>query len=127
MSLSAYVGGNPLVATDFLLGANEQVPNITAMFLGSRSGTDPEVNPLFSKPGELKGLNPQLILVGGAEFCHQDGRDLATLCKKAGVKHELVAEWAQMHVYALGSAFIEPAVREKTDLKIVEWIKSSVS
>ena len=83
------------------------------MFLGSRSSTDPEVNPLFSKPEELRRLHPQLILVGGAEFCHQDGRNLAVLWKKAGVRHELVAEWAQMHVYALGSALIEPAVREK--------------
>lgn len=127
MSLSAYEGGNPLVETDFLVAANQNVPGITKMFLGSRSGSDPEVNPLFSNPNELKGLNPQLILLGGAEFCHQDGRDLAVLCKRAGVKHQLVVEFGQLHVYALGSKWIAPEIREKTDTKIVDWIKAAVS
>lgn len=127
MSLSAYEGGNPLVETDFLVAANQNVPAITKMFIGSRSGSDPEINPLFSNPDELKGLNPQLVLIGGAEFCHQDGRDLAVLCKRAGVKHELVAEYGQLHVYALGSAWIDRQVREKTDSKIIDWIKAAVS
>ena len=66
-------------------------------------------------------------LIGGAEFCHQDGRDLAVLCRRAGVKHELVWEWAQLHVFALGSAWVAPEVRARTDGRIVEWIKGCVS
>lgn len=113
--------------TDFLVAANQNVPGITKMFLGSCSGSDPEVNPLFSNPDELKGLNPQLVLLGGAEFCHQDGRDLAVLCKRAGVKHQLVVEFGQLHVYALGSKWIDPEIRAKTDTKIVDWIQAAVS
>lgn len=127
MSLSAYDGGNPLVETDYLVGANQAVPGIVKMFIGSRSGNDPEVNPLFSNPDELKGLNPQLVLIGGAEFCHQDGRDLAVLCKRAGVKHELVCEYGQLHVFALGSNWIDPRVRQRTDAKIIDWIRAAVS
>lgn len=62
MSLSAYEGGNPLVETDFLVAANQNVPSITKMFLGhGRSGSDPDVNPLFANPAELGGLCPQLM------------------------------------------------------------------
>jgi hypothetical protein len=39
------------------------------------------------------------------------------------VKHDLVVEWGQMHVYALGSSWLEPGVRKKTEMKIVDWMK----
>lgn len=127
MSLRSYEGGNPLVESDFLVTANSLVPLLTSMWLRGRSGNSPEVNPLFCRPEDIKDLNPLLILVGAAEFALQDSRDLATLCQKANVRHELVAEWGQLHIYAMGSQWIDPAVREKTDAKIIGWMKQFVN
>jgi acetyl esterase/lipase len=123
MSLRAYQGGNAHVESDFLVTANNFVPIVTSMFLGGLSGTSPDVNPLFRSADEIRKLKPQLILVGGAEFALQDSKEWAALCEKANVRHELVVEWGQLHVYALGSKFVDPHVRGKTDAKIVGWIK----
>ena len=125
-SLRAFEGGNPLVETDYLVHANQVVPRMVQDFLGNISGSSPDVNVLFRKPHEIKNLNPQLILTGAGEFAVQDARDWATLCREAGVKHEMLVEWGQLHIYALGSKIVDPGVRRTTDAKIVSWIMQHI-
>ncbi|KAH8807485.1 Alpha/Beta hydrolase protein [Xylogone sp. PMI_703] len=122
MSLKAYNGGNSNVLGDYFLGANEAVPQLAAMFRGSLPGTSSEVNPLYRPPHEISFLNPQLIFVGGAEFALQDSKEWAALCEKANVKHKLIVEWGHLHVYALGSDFLDPRIRSNTDTQIIGWI-----
>jgi len=104
------------------------VPDLVRRFLKGtgHGGADPEVNPLFWQPEELTGLNRQLVLVGAAEIALQEGKDWAGLCGKAGIGHKLVVEWAQLHVYAMGSRWVDPRVREKTDNLILDWISNCV-
>ncbi|KAJ6016123.1 hypothetical protein N7540_010714 [Penicillium herquei] len=120
-------GGNALMDTDYVVGANTTTPCFAMKWLNGISRTDPDVNPIYRQPGELTGLNPQLILVGGGEFAIQEAKDWATLCRKADVPHEIICEWGQLHIYALGSAWIEPSVREKTDRSIMTWIKQCLN
>ncbi|RFU29303.1 hypothetical protein B7463_g7036, partial [Scytalidium lignicola] len=122
LSLRAYNGGNSNVLGDYFLAANEAVPQLAAMFRGSLPGTSTEVNPLYILPDKISSLNPQLIFVGGAEFALQDSKEWAALCEKANVKHKLVVEWGQLHVYALGSRLLDPKIRTKTDALIISWI-----
>ncbi|KAL2831018.1 alpha/beta-hydrolase [Aspergillus pseudoustus] len=123
-SLSLYAaGGNPLSTTDYVNTANTSVPLMFGLFLGGKKdGSDPDVNPLCRKPNEMHFLNPQLILTGGAEMAMWDGRRWAHLCGEAGVSHELVVEWGQLHIYAMGSKWVERRVREKTEERIISWI-----
>lgn len=125
-SLRTYESGSPLVETDYVVTANTSVPYMFNLFRGSYPGDSPEVNPLYRAPEEISHLNPQLILVGGAEMALDDGKDWAALCKKAGVRHELVIEWGQLHIYAMGSEWLDPKIRAKTDAKIIGWIKQCV-
>ena len=125
MTLSHYVGGNSNVETDYVVTANTLVPMLLPMFLGGLSGTCPEVNPLYCDLEVVKQLNPQLVLVGSAEFVLQDSRAWATRCAEADLQHKLIVEWGQLHVYALGSRFLNPSIRERTDLEIVSWIKEN--
>jgi acetyl esterase/lipase len=91
-------------------------------FLGPYKADDPDVNPLYRSIDEVKGLNPQLIFVGAAEFALSDSKDWARKCREAGVECELQVEWGQLHVWALGSKFIDPELRRRTDERIVEWM-----
>ncbi|KAJ5707659.1 hypothetical protein N7488_007460 [Penicillium malachiteum] len=127
MSTHPRDGGNALMETDYVVGANTTTPHSAMKWLNGISPTDPDVIPIHRKPEELKGLKPQLILVGGGEFALQEARDWASLCRKADIQHEIVCEWGQLHIYALGSAWIAPSVREKTDRSIVTWIKKSIN
>jgi acetyl esterase/lipase len=127
MSLRSHEGGNALVETDYLVNANRVCPIYAAQWLNGTLGTLQDVNPLFCKPDELQGLNPQLILVGAGEFALQESKDWATLCNEAGVPKQLVCEWGQLHIYALGSAWVEPSVRQRTDAAIVSWMKRSLA
>jgi acetyl esterase/lipase len=126
MALKAHQGGNPAVESDYFLVANEAIPGLVRLFIGDRSPESPEVNSLFRQPDELQGLSPQLIFTGGAEFARQDSEQWAELCQRAGLKYRLVIEWAQLHIYAMGSNFTDRAVRRKTDDLIIEWIKDHV-
>lgn len=125
-SLRQFNGGSPLVETDYVVTANTSVPMMYSMFLGDVPGNAPEVNPLCRDPNELKSLSPQLILTGGAEYAMQDGRDWSYLCRKAAITHELIVEWGQLHIFAMGSKWVHPDVRARTDKKIVDWIKDNV-
>jgi acetyl esterase/lipase len=116
-----YEGGNALIETDFV-DANLLVPMLSAMFIGKNDPKHPSVNPLLHKPEDLRGLCPQLLLVGAGEFALQDSRAWNLLCREAGVEVEMVAERGQPHIYAMGSKWLEPAVRKKTETKIVQWL-----
>jgi acetyl esterase/lipase len=124
MSTHPRDGGNALMDTDYVIGANTLTPDFAKRWLNGISPASPDANPLMREPKELKGLNPQLILVGGGEFALQEGKDWARLCCKAGVNHRIVCEWGQLHVYALGSTWLAPEVRRRTELSIVDWMKT---
>ena len=126
MALSAWEGGNPAVETDYFVMANQAVPALTALFIGDYAPTSPTVNPLVLQAEDLAGLNPQLIFVGAAEFALYDSKQWAQLCRAAKVECKLNIEWGQLHIYAVGSKWIDPAVRSKTDNMIVGWIKDHV-
>jgi epsilon-lactone hydrolase len=127
-SMRAYEGGNALVETDFVASANEIVPILGDAFIGSSgyTRTSPEVNPLYLDPNFVKGLNPQLIFVGAAEFCIADSKDWADICRKGLVEHDLVVERGELHIYAMGSKWLTHAVREKTYQKMFGWMKKYV-
>lgn len=126
-SLSLYnAGGNPTSVTDYIRTSNTSVPAMFRLFLGDTDGSDPAVNPLHREPDQIRFLNPQLILTGGAEMAMLDGRHWAALCSRAGVKHKLVLEWGQLHIYAMGSAWVDPWVRRQTDHRIVAWIEGNI-
>lgn len=114
-------GGNALIETDFV-DANVLVPVLSAMFIGTNDPKHPSVNPLLHSPEDLRGLCPQLVLVGAGEFALQDSKAWALLCRQAGVELELVVERGQPHIYAMGSKWLDPAVRQKTENKIVKWM-----
>jgi acetyl esterase/lipase len=116
-------GGNALMETDYVIGANTVTPAFAAKWLNGIPAISPKVNPLYVPPEELHALNPQLILVGGGEFALQEAKDWASLCKRSGVKQQIVCEWGELHIYALGSSWIEPAVRQRTDASIIGWMK----
>lgn len=122
MSLGSFQGGNALVETDYLVGANLTVPIFVNSWLNGELGDSPRINPLFSKPSDFEGMSPALILVGGGEFALQEGKDLAKLLGFSGVKQHLEIEWGQMHLYGLGSKWVDPMVRKKTDCMIYQWI-----
>ncbi|RAH70431.1 alpha/beta-hydrolase [Aspergillus aculeatinus CBS 121060] len=127
MSLKAFEGGNALVETDYIVGANATVPTFVDAWLDGESGSSPKVNALSCVPATFSGLGPVLVLVGGGEFALQEGKDLAALLSKAGVRHHLQVEWGQMHLYGLGSAWVDPSVRRKTDGMIYRWMLDCVS
>jgi len=126
LNLSAYQGGNAAVETDYFVMANENVPGLVSLFTGGLPPDSPEVNPLCREPDEIKELSPQLIFTGGAEFARRDSELWAEKCTGAGVKHKMIIEWGQLHIYAVGSKFTAPAVRTKTDDLIIGWIKDHV-
>ncbi|KAF4996271.1 hypothetical protein FDECE_12515 [Fusarium decemcellulare] len=123
LAMSAFEGGNQAVESDYFVMANEAVPALARQFAGSYGLDSPEVNPLYRPPEDICDLNPQLILVGAAEFALYDSKAWARLCRAAGVSHKLHIEWAQLHIYAMGSRFIDPRARRGTDLQIIEWVK----
>lgn len=127
MCLKAHEGGNAAVESDYFVMANTAVPSLVKLFIGDHPPDSPEVNPLLSTPEEIGRLSPQLIFTGAAEFARYDSEKWAELCHAAQVKCHLTIEWGQMHIYAVGSKFIDPAVRLKTDNMIIDWIKQHVA
>jgi len=127
MSTHPRDGGNAFMETDYVIGANTLTPSFASKWLNGISPTAPEVNPLYRQKEEIQGLNPQLILVGAGEFALQEAKDWASLCKKTGVHHRIVIEWGQLHVYALGSAWVEPSARRRTDLIIINWMQGCLA
>ncbi|KAF9894354.1 hypothetical protein FE257_007857 [Aspergillus nanangensis] len=126
-SMPAHEGGNALVATDYVVKVNAAVPKLWDMWLDGASSTSPDTNPLYNRPSEIYGLNPQLILVGGGEFALQEAKDWKKLCDAAAVDSRLICEPGQMHIYSLGSKWLAPGVRKRTDEAIFGWIMEKTS
>lgn len=120
--MCAHEGGNPIVETDYVIGANDSSPYLWKTWLNGIPPSSPDVNPLFQPIDTIRHINPQLILVGGGEFARQEGQAWARLCEKAGVRHQYMCEWGQLHNFALGSSWVDPAVRRVTDEAIVSWM-----
>lgn len=120
-------GGNALVETDYVVTANLMVPAMSSAFTRGLPGDAPEINPLFVDTQDIRGMSRQLILVGAAEFALAEGSRWASRCKKAGVEHTLIREYGQMHIYAMGSSWMPPSVRNKTDMLILDWIQESLA
>ncbi|EME82840.1 uncharacterized protein MYCFIDRAFT_196288 [Pseudocercospora fijiensis CIRAD86] len=123
MSMRAYEGGNALVETDYLVNANQTIPIFIEQWLNGVSKTSSDVNPLYREPSELLGLNPQLILVGAGDTVLPESKDFARLCQSQSILHRLVCEWGQLHIYALGTQWVDPKVRHKTDGYILDWME----
>lgn len=126
-TMQAHEGGNALVETDYVVSANRICPIYWAQWLDGTPGTHPDVNPLRRQPDELRGLNPQLVLVGAGEFALQEAKDFARLCERANVRTRLICEGGQLHIYAMGSAWVDPAVRRKTDACIIGWMQECLA
>lgn len=126
MALSSFGGGNALVETDYIVTANQGVPLFAKRWIGDIDGTSPEVNPLYCDPTDFQGLPPQLMLVGGGDFVVPECRDLARLFRVAGLRHEMVVEWGEFHLYALGSKWVHPEIRRKTDAHILGWVAEAL-
>ncbi|KAH7127791.1 Alpha/Beta hydrolase protein [Dactylonectria estremocensis] len=126
MSLKSFEGGSAFTETDYITQANFGVPVYARKWIGSIPGDSPTVNPLFVDEDLLRTLPPTLVLAGGGDFVLPECRDLARRFTAAGVRHELIVEWGQLHLYALGSKWIDPRVREKTDTKIFEWVTKAI-
>lgn len=127
MTLRAHAGGNALVETDYVVHANRSTPALVSQWMRDYPPDAPDANPLYRRADEILGLSPQLILVGGGEFALHDSKEWAALCARAGVKHRLVCEWGQLHIYALGSRWLAPVVRQQTETSIIEWIKTCIT
>lgn len=126
MALGSFEGGNALVETDYIITANQGVPLFAKRWIGDIDGSSPQVNPLYCDPAQFHGLPPQLILVGGGDFVLPECRELARLFTTAGLRHKMVVEWGEFHLYALGSKWIHPRTRSKTDALIFSWLAEAL-
>lgn len=127
MSLRSFGGGSAYVETDYIITLNEGVPLFAKRWIGDLSGDSPAVNPLYCSTSDFQNLPPQLIFAGGGDFVLPECRELVQLFSKAGLRHNLVVEWGQLHLYGLGSEWIEPSVRSRTDAIMFDWIVQAVN
>lgn len=74
------------------------------MLLHETDATHPLVSPLY---GDLTGLPPLLIHVGGAEILHDDSTRLAERAKEAGVDVTLEIWDEMMHVFHFYGSMLE--------------------
>jgi monoterpene epsilon-lactone hydrolase len=126
MALSSFEGGNALVETDYVVTANDGLPLATRQFVGGVEATSPEVNPLYCPPSDFSHLPPQLVLVGGGDFVLPECRDLARVFTEAGIRFNMVVEQGEFHLYALGSKWIKPETRSRTNAAIVSWVADAL-
>lgn len=127
MSLKSFQGGTPFVETDYLVNINTTVPYFAQKWIGEVDAKSPEVNPLYCQDDDLARLPPVRIFVGGGDFVLPECHDLVARFESAGVRFEMTIEWGQFHLYALGSPWIEPKVRNRTDALILDWIRESLA
>jgi acetyl esterase/lipase len=90
---------DPLVKKDLLL-------MMASMYLGAADPTTPLASPLY---GDLEGLPPLLIIVGGAETLRDDAVRLAERARAAGVEVSLDVVPDQLHIFPVFSSFLPEA------------------
>lgn len=96
----------------------EGVERIAKQLVNLKTERLPDRSPLY---GDLKGLCPLLMIVGGKELIHDDTTRFAEKARKAGVKVELIDNEKMFHVYPVfANAF--PDGMEAID-KMVEFIR----
>ena len=105
---AGFVGISPwtdLTASGASYAENENVdPSMTKERLGFFAGlyssapSDPLVSPLF---GEMKGLPPSLLFVGGDEIMRDDAVLMRDRLTEAGCEADLTVEPGMWHVYPL--------------------------
>ncbi|MEM1248289.1 MAG: alpha/beta hydrolase [Acidobacteriota bacterium] len=76
------------------------------MAIPSQSQDDPRVRPTA---GDLAGLPPLLVQVGGAEMLHDQGVELAKALESAGVETQLHVEPNAFHVWQLLGGILQEA------------------
>lgn len=88
---------------DYLGGAHGFIRHMADLYLGEQDPRDPLASPIY---GDLRGLPPLLIQVGGIEMLHDQAERLAARARDAGVPTELDV-WPEMvHVWhAFGRLF----------------------
>jgi acetyl esterase/lipase len=98
-SIEGLAAADPLVRRDSL-------ERCAQWYLGDGDRRDPLVSPLF---GDLAGLPPLLIQVGGAEILLDDAARLAARAERAGVTVDYQC-WEQMfHVWQLYAPMLSEA------------------
>lgn len=98
------------------LGTRDRLRAFAAHYAGDLDRRDPRVSPLF---GDLTGLPPLLVDVGGAELIRDDGERLAARAREAGVEVTLHIEPGEVHVYPM-FADLTPAGRHALS-RIAAW------
>jgi monoterpene epsilon-lactone hydrolase len=84
----------------------EGITRLAEVYCGDQDSKDPLISPLY---GDLTGLPPLLIQVGGAEVLHDDATRLAEKAEKEGVSVDL-QEWEDaFHVFQAVSILPEAA------------------
>lgn len=91
------------------------------MYFGDHSPEDPLVSPLY---GDLKGLPPLLIIVGGDEILLDDSREFAKKAEVAGVDVTLIIGEGMCHCYP-AFANILPEAKQAL-ASISTFVKSSL-
>jgi monoterpene epsilon-lactone hydrolase len=88
---------------DYLGGSPGFLRHVADLYLGEQDPRDPLASPVY---GDLRGLPPMLIQVGGVEMLHDQAERLAARARGAGVPTELDV-WPEMvHVWhAFGRLF----------------------
>jgi acetyl esterase/lipase len=101
-------GASAWTHDDDYLPTGQPLYDWAAMYVGDLSRGDPRVSPLF---GDMAGLPPILLLIGGAEVFLDDGTRLAQKLTAAGVDVRTVIEPGEVHVYPMLPGFTPAADR----------------
>ena len=97
----------------------EAVDGFAAMFLGeSGDSRDPLASPLY---GDLAGLAPMYIQVGGNETLLDDSRALAERAREAGVEVRLDVFDGQQHTFQMAAGRSEGA--DEAIARLAEWVR----
>lgn len=97
----------------------EAVDGFAAMFLGeSGDSRDPLASPLY---GDLAGLAPMYIQVGGNETLLDDSRALAERAREAGVEVRLDVFDGQQHTFQMAAGRSE--VADEAIARLAEWVR----
>ena len=97
----------------------EAVDGFAAMFLGaSGDSRDPLASPLY---GDLSGLAPMYIQVGGHEALLDDSRALTARARAAGLEVRLDVFDEQQHTFQMAAGRSE--VADEAIAKLAEWVR----
>lgn len=93
--------------------SRELLGSMAALWLGEQEPRDVRASPIF---GELGGLPPLQILIGGAECLYDEAVDLARRAEDAGVKVDLHVGEGMFHIWPVMSSFLPEAQQAVRDI-----------